>query len=104
MSKNVARSIVRVGLMAAAVCCAAACAAQEKQGYFRVEQRDGVWWFIDPAGAPSVSIGVDAIRYEGDRIKGAGPSPYMNTVASKYATRQAWTKATVDRLRDWGFN
>ncbi len=51
-----------------------------------------------------LSIGVDAIRYEGDRTKGTGPSPYMNTVASKYTSRSAWAKVTIERLRDWGFN
>jgi len=77
---------------------------QQASAVYRVAQRDGIWWFIAPGGAPQLSIGVDAIRFEGDRVHGTGPSPYEENVSKKFATRQAWMDATVQRLREWGFN
>ena len=75
-----------------------------EQGYFRVENRGGVWWLIDPEGSPTLSIGVDTVRYEGDRIHGTGAAPYLEAVRRKYADREAWEQATLARLRGWGFN
>ena len=73
-------------------------------GYFRVENRGGVWWFIDPQGSPALSIGMDTVRYEGDRIRGTGAAPYLEAVKKKYADRNAWESETLRRLRSWGFN
>ncbi len=73
-------------------------------GYFRVEERDGIWWVIDPSGSPTLSIGVDNIAYEGDRIRGTGPSPYLAAAETRYASRNAWVRTAVQRLREWGFN
>ncbi len=78
--------------------------ALAKVGFFRVEQCNGVWWFIDPEGRPMISLGVDDIRYCPDRIRGAGPCPYMDSVKKLFPTRQAWEEATLARLREWGFN
>ena len=79
-------------------------AARAQQGYFRVEQRDGAWWFIDPAGTPVLSQGVDTIRYEGDRIHGNGAAPYLEAVKQKYVNHDAWETSALARLRSWGFN
>ncbi len=73
-------------------------------GYFRVENRRGVWWLIDPRGAPTLSIGVDNVVHAGDRIRGTGPSPYLQAVEQIYPDRSAWDRRAVDRLRAWGFN
>lgn len=73
-------------------------------GYYRVEHRGGVWWLIDPLGAPTLSIGVDNVVYAGDRIRGTGPSPYLQAVERIYPDRSAWDRRALDRLRAWGFN
>jgi hypothetical protein len=75
-----------------------------QQGYFRVEQRDGVWWIIDPDGKPTLSMGVNHIGWEPDKIKGTGPAPYREAVEKIYPDRNAWGLATLARLRMWGFN
>jgi hypothetical protein len=36
----------------------------EATGFFRVEQRDGRWWFVDPDGHHFLSLGADVIRPE----------------------------------------
>lgn len=73
-------------------------------GYFRVERRDGIWWLIDPVGTPTLSIGVDNVTYEGDRIRGTGPSPYLQAAEKIYRDRAGWGRHTLERLRAWGFN
>jgi len=78
--------------------------AVAQQGYYRVEQRDGVWWFIDPNGAQTLSIGVDHISYEADRIQGTGPCPYQEALDKIYPDRNTWGLATLARIRMWGFN
>ncbi|HUU13637.1 MAG TPA: hypothetical protein VM182_07990, partial [Terriglobia bacterium] len=60
-----------------------------KPGFFRVEQREGVWWLIDPHGSPTLSIGVDHISYEADRIRGTGPCPYAEALDRIYPDRNA---------------
>jgi hypothetical protein len=75
-----------------------------KPGFFRVERREGVWWLIDPDGSPTLSIGVDHIAYEADRIRGTGPCPYGEALDKIYPDRNAWALMTLARLRLWGFN
>ncbi len=75
-----------------------------QQGYFHVEQRQGVWWIIEPSGQPTLSIGVDHIAYEADRIKGTGPCPYAEVLDKIYPDRHAWGLMTLARIRLWGFN
>jgi hypothetical protein len=75
-----------------------------EQGYFRVENRGGVWWFIDPDGSPTLSVGMDTVRYEGDRIRGTRDAPYLEAVKKRYGGREAWEQETLARLRGWGFN
>jgi len=75
-----------------------------QQGYFRVEQREGIWWLLDPDGKPALSIGVNHVAWEPDRIKGTGPAPYREAVEKIYPDRNAWGLMTLARLRLWGFN
>ncbi|MGH9404561.1 MAG: beta-agarase [Terriglobia bacterium] len=79
-------------------------AAGAQSRYFRVEQRNGAWWFTDSGGRTTISIGVDAITYDGDRTVGGGPSPYLETVEKAYPSRGAWDRTAIERLRKWGFN
>lgn len=79
-------------------------AEDAQPGFFRVEQREGVWWLIDPDGSPTLSIGVNHIAYEADRIQGTGPCPYAEALGKIYPDRNAWALMTLARLRLWGFN
>jgi hypothetical protein len=74
------------------------------EGFYRVQERNGVWWFIQPDGRLMLSMGVDAIRYCPDKIRGTGPCPYMEAVKKIYGGRDAWESAVVKRLHAWGFN
>lgn len=78
--------------------------ASAQEGYFRVESRNAVWWLIDPRGAPWLSIGVGAILYDGDRIKGTRQCPYANALDQIYPDRNAWGLEALARIRLWGFN
>jgi agarase len=59
---------------------------------------------IDPLGTPTLSIGVDNVAYEGDRIRGMGPSPYLQAAEKIYPNREAWGRNALKRLHGWGFN
>jgi hypothetical protein len=78
--------------------------AHAQQGFFRVEQREGIWWLIDPDGKPTLSIGVNHVAWEADKIKGTGPVPYREAVETIYPDRNAWGLMTLARMRLWGFN
>ena len=74
-------------------------------GFYRTRQdKDGTWWFIDPEGKRFISVGLNVITMEGDRVKGTGSSPYANATKRIYGNRDIWRKATVERLDDFGFN
>ncbi len=73
-------------------------------GYFRVEQRSGVWWFVTPSGHLTISIGVDTVSYHGAEIQGTTIYPYLDHVRNFYPTKNAWADAEIGRLRSWGFN
>jgi hypothetical protein len=89
-------------LLAPVFCFVAALNAQGQ--YFRVEQRSGVWWFIDPSGHPMISAGVDQISYTPDRIRGTQIDPYEQNVARIYSNENRWATVSLERLRAWGFN
>ncbi len=63
-----------------------------------------MWWLVDPRGTPTLSIGVDTIRYQGDRIRGTQAAPYLEAVQKLYPDRASWGQAVLARLRSWGFN
>lgn len=63
---------------------------REATGFFRVEQVDGKWWFIDPHGHPFISTGSNGISFW--RRRETGPDA---------AEREARIKS---RLLDWGLN
>ena len=72
--------------------------------YFRVEQRNGVWWFVTPSGQLAISAGVNNISYRGDVIHGTTQHPYLENISKIYPTREAWAQAALKRLSAWGFN
>ena len=75
-----------------------------QQGFFQVEKLAGVWWLVEPDGAPSISIGVDTICYRGDPIGRSDRAPYLEAAQRIYPDRNAWDSAVISRLSEWGFN
>lgn len=73
-------------------------------GYFRVEQRSGVWWLVTPSGKLTLSAGVNNVSYHGDVIHGTTRHPYFENISKIYSNQKAWAEAELKRLRLWGFN
>ena len=83
-------------------------------GFIRVEQTDGIWWFINAAGEKFVSTGVNHIEphlwlapynkehtlktYGADLVDSEGHFNTSGTAASRWIDRQ------VEICRDLGFN
>jgi hypothetical protein len=64
-------------------------------GFFRVEQIDGQWWFVDPHGHLFLSTGSNCISSAGGRRRGGGggsePVPVERNLVAQ-------------RMSAWGFN
>ncbi|MEM3424561.1 MAG: beta-galactosidase [Thermoproteota archaeon] len=73
-------------------------------GFFHVEKINGVWWLIDPEGNCFISKGVNHVSFNADYSPSLGYSPYNKAVLKKYGGVEPWAKATVERLRSYGFN
>ncbi|MGB9604942.1 MAG: hypothetical protein ACPL88_03575, partial [Bryobacteraceae bacterium] len=99
-------------------------------GFFRVEQIDGRWWFVDPDGHLFFSVGADVITpYSGTRVEGresifaALPPPELRPAmrpgargaqVSFYTWNllrrfgedwpQKWVEFTLRRMQAWGLN
>jgi hypothetical protein len=102
-------------------------------GFFRVEQIDGRWWFVDPAGHLFYSTGVNGIGVgSGTRVTGRGdyfatiPKPlpgytnafgggrgggrqanfYGANIQRRYGDnwRTNWAQLTAERMDAWGLN
>ncbi|MFT4279304.1 MAG: agarase [Rhodopseudomonas sp.] len=73
-------------------------------GFFRVEQIDGRWWFVDPDCGRFLSKGVVSVQFDHDNVQGTDRRPYREACTRKYGSRQAWRRAAADRLASWGFN
>jgi len=102
----------------------------EATGFFRVEQIDGRWWFVDPDGHLFFSTGVDVMRaWIGTRTEGredlfaalppselrrpprrGGPSPEVSFHAWNLLRRygpdweRKWIDLTMRRMEAWGLN
>lgn len=76
----------------------------EASGFFRTEQIDGVWWFIDPDGGRFLSKGVVSVQFDHDNVQGTDRRPYREACTRKYGSREAWRRVAADRLASWGFN
>ncbi|MEM0379004.1 MAG: hypothetical protein QXL98_03105 [Thermofilaceae archaeon] len=73
-------------------------------GFFRVEEINGTYWFIDPEGYVFISKGVNHVDYMGDYSPALGYSPYYVNVLRRYGSVDKWVEVTVSRLLRWGFN
>ncbi len=73
-------------------------------GFFRVEQHDGVFWFVDPDGGRFVSKGVNTVRFDQDHVGNSDRVPYADACAKKYGSQRIWRAAVADRLAKWNFN
>ena len=97
------RKLATLTLVLSCLFCAPA-ELRPAEGYFRVEQRAGVWWFITPSGSPALSIGVNNISYRGDVIHGTTQHPYFENISKIYPDQSAWIQAETKRLSLWAFN
>lgn len=73
-------------------------------GFFRVAERDGVFWFVDPDGGRFLSKGVNTVRFDQDRIGQTDRVPYAEACRAKYGSPRLWRAAASDRLASWNFN
>jgi hypothetical protein len=97
-------------------------------GFFRVEQIDGKWWFVDPEGHLFLSVGSDVTRPEmitrtagremyfqelpppGLLGRRSGDDPgasfYTWNLARRFGPdwRPQWVDFTLRRMQDWGLN
>jgi hypothetical protein len=72
--------------------------------YFRVGERDGIFWLVDPDGGHFLSKGIDTVRFDQDRIQNSDRTPYAEACRRKYGGHDAWRSAAAARLAGWGFN
>ena len=81
-------------------------ASANNVGFYRVERTaNGAWRLIDPAGNPTVWLGVDHVKFDGFRCEADGNRKhYRETNERQFGTPEAWASNTVERLRSWGFN
>ncbi|MGZ6910349.1 MAG: hypothetical protein ACXVJS_02280 [Acidimicrobiia bacterium] len=74
-------------------------------GWFRTAQDGHRWWLVAPDGRPFYSSGVNHVTATGNDVdRVSGRCPYCEAIGSGYPSVDAWTNATVERLRAWGFN
>jgi agarase len=73
-------------------------------GFFHTQEINGVHWLIDPDGYAFISKGVNHVSYTADNAPSLGYSPYGKVAAEKYGSADAYAKASVERLKNWGFN
>lgn len=108
------RVFIKSAAAAALSATAASNASAAGTGYVRVEQIDGVWWFIGPDGDKFVSMGVNHIephlwlapynktatlqRYGADMVSSDGRFDTNSTAAQRWIDRQ------VEICRDLHFN
>jgi agarase len=71
---------------------------------FTVGSWHGASWLVTPDGHPFYSFGVSVVGPDGDVSPATGRSPYGDTVASHYASKDEWAHAAIDRLAGWGLN
>jgi agarase len=73
-------------------------------GFFRVEEIDGVWWFIDPEGHLFFALGTDHTSYFVHWCEKLGYAPYHENMKKRHGSEQAWAQETLQRLKCWNFN
>lgn len=73
-------------------------------GFFRVVEKDGRWWVIDPLGRGTVLLGVDHVTYWGHHSQRTGRSLHHEANKVKFPDKADWEADTLKRLQAWGFN
>jgi hypothetical protein len=73
-------------------------------GFFRVDERDGVFWLVDPDGGRFLSKGVNTVRFDQDHVGHTSRVPYADACREKYGSQHIWRAAAADRLVGWKFN
>lgn len=73
-------------------------------GFFRVVQKDGRWWVIDPKGRGTVLLGVDHVTYWGHHSQRTHRSIHHEVNKVKFPNKADWEEDTLQRLKTWGFN
>jgi agarase len=73
-------------------------------GFFRVGERDGVFWLVDPDGGRFISRGVNTVRFDQDHVGTTDRVPYADTCREKYGSQYIWRAAAANRLASWKFN
>lgn len=70
---------------------------QEATGYFRVQQIDGRWWFIDPEGYPYIHKAVVAFAPGTSKMQ-------KEAFNEKFGTSTTWADEEMKMLKSYGFN
>jgi len=73
-------------------------------GYFRLAERNGVFWLVDPDGGRFLSKGVNTVRLDQDRVQNSDRIPYAEACRREYDDQHSWRAAVARRLARWGFN
>jgi agarase len=73
-------------------------------GRFRLDDKGGVSWLVDPDGGRFLSKGINTVRFDQDAIQGTKDVPYAETCWRKYGGIERWRAAIAKRLAGWGFN
>ncbi|MGN0852059.1 MAG: hypothetical protein ACI4Q3_01635 [Kiritimatiellia bacterium] len=73
-------------------------------GFFRVVQKDGRWWVIDPKGRGTVLLGIDHVTYWGHHSQRTNRSIHHEVNKVRFPNKADWEADTLKRLKDWGFN
>jgi agarase len=76
----------------------------EATGWFHTQHLDGQWWFVTPDGRLFYSSGVNHVTASYDTDRETGRCPYCDAITTRYTSPEAWSDATLSRLRAWGFN
>lgn len=71
--------------------------AFEATGYFYTTKQNGRHWFVDPAGKPFISKGMNHVDVDYG-------SDYESFVINKHGSIENWAENALDLLRDNGFN
>ena len=79
-------------------------AYENETNFFKVEQKNGRWRFIDPDGNPFFSSGICDLKAKGNYAPDLGYSPYYRNIIDLYCDEETWANVTYDRIVSWGFN
>ena len=73
-------------------------------GFFRVDERDGAFWLVDPDGGRFLSKGMNTVRFDQDHVGCTDRVPYADTCKEKYGSEEIWRASVANRLASWNFN